>query len=515
MEYAGYKGLTEGIDLAGLTDKLATKVSDIGKDRVKRKEELDTLASESAKKLSEIEMTKTESLNEKLLALGDEGRNKIAEWNSQLKAGNLSPSEYKKRMAGITEYTSLVGSTAKNFDAQMQEYIKRQADKTGSAYELATMEMYGKMADIKNTQYKVLDDGRIAIGLTDPETGEIINQKDLRVINKSENMMTPRMNLNSEVNSVVKNWGADGIITYLGRGGYKSSASAANDPKFGLAKKRVVQALVTQNAISLLVDNGGLSYVDYAFSESDKDKKISQAVKEATDLKGSALTKEEISDIETGMILVGNDGKPVLTDAQLEKARKIAEAEIDLQVDNELKTVAPQPVSYSSTSAGEKAKTIEAANAEGYKLSLDVMTTPAGANSSNNGYLGQLRNRALAKGENLYFERFKDSSGKWGIRAYPIKTTTVTNKRNNRSVSEQVESIDKSSAPKVFMTAQQLSPYIWNENNAAEAQSAWKMGSQTEQGAAYYGEFQAKIQNKPTTKPATPTNTGLSGGTVR
>lgn len=345
MEYAGYKGLTEGIDLAGLTDKLATKVSDIGKDRVKRKEELDTLASESAKKLSEIEMTKTESLNEKLLALGDEGRNKIAEWNSQLKAGNLSPSEYKKRMAGITEYTSLVGSTAKNFDAQMQEYIKRQADKTGSAYELATMEMYGKMADIKNTQYKVLDDGRIAIGLTDPETGKIINQKDLRVINKSENMMTPRMNLNSEVNSVVKNWGADGIITYLGRGGYKSSASAANDPKFGLAKKRVVQALVTQNAISLLVDNGGLSYVDYAFSESDKDKKISQAVKEAADLKGSALTKEEISDIETGMILVGNDGKPVLTDAQLEKARKIAEAEIDLQVDNELKTVAPQPVS--------------------------------------------------------------------------------------------------------------------------------------------------------------------------
>ena len=352
MEYAGYKGLTEGIDLAGLTDKLATKVSDIGQERTKTKEELDTLASESAKKFSEMEMTKTESLNDKILALGDEGRDKIAEWNSQLKAGNLSPSEYKKRMAGITEYTSLVSSTAKNFDAQMQEYIKRQADKTGSAYELATMETYGKMADIKNTQYKVLDDGRIAIGLTDPETGEIINQKDLRVINKSENMMTPRMNLNSEVNSIVKNWGADGIITYLGRGGYKSSASAANDPKFGMAKKRVVQALVAQNAISLLVDNGGLSYVDYAFSESDKDKKISQAVKEAEDLKGSALTKEEISDIETGMILVGNDGKPVLTDAQLEKARKIAEAEIDLQVDNELKTVAPQQWAGNSSKNG-------------------------------------------------------------------------------------------------------------------------------------------------------------------
>mgnify|MGYP000647948772 CR=1 FL=1 len=52
-------------------------------------------------------------------------------------------------------------------------------------------------------------------------------------------------------------------------------------------------------------------------------------------------TEEEIKNIEEGIILMGADGKPLLTDRQLEKAKEIAESEIDLQVDNELKTVAP------------------------------------------------------------------------------------------------------------------------------------------------------------------------------
>ena len=341
MEYAGYKGLSEGLDIAGLTGDIATKVDEIGKDRKRRKEELDQLATDTSREFSEMEMTKTESLNDKLLDLGNEGREKINLWNTELKAGRLSPSEYRKRMSSISEYTSLVGSTAKNFDAMMQEYVKRQADGTGSAAELGVMDKFGKLANIKDTQYQVLDDGRISIGLIDPETGEVISQEDLRVINKAENLMIPRMELGKEVNGIVKNWGKDGIINYLGNGGYKSSSSASNDPKYKLAKGRVVKSLVNENAISLLVDNGGLSFVDYAFSDADKDKKLANAIAEQEEIKESKLTEEEIKNIEEGIILMGADGKPLLTDRQLEKAKDIAEAEIDLQVDNELKTVAP------------------------------------------------------------------------------------------------------------------------------------------------------------------------------
>jgi|GEM_PF-5119581 len=354
MEYAGYKGLSEGLDIAGLTGDIASKIDEIGKDRKRRKEELDQLATDTSREFSEMEMTKTESLNDKLLDLGNEGREKINLWNTELKAGRLSPSEYRKRMSSISEYTSLVGSTAKNFDAMMQEYVKRQADGTGSAAELGVMDKFGKLANIKDTQYQVLDDGRISIGLLDPETGEVISQEDLRVINKAENLMIPRMELGKEVNGIVKNWGKDGIINYLGNGGYKSSASAANDPKYGLAKGRVVDALVNQNAISLLVDNGGISSIDYAFSESDKEKKIAQAIAKDEKIKGSKLTKEEREDIEIGLILMGADGKPLLTDRQIEKAKEIAEAEIDLQVDNELKTVAPQNWNRQTYSDGEK-----------------------------------------------------------------------------------------------------------------------------------------------------------------
>lgn len=342
MEYAGYKGLTEGLDIAGLTGDIATKVDEIGKDRKRRKEELDQLATDASKDISSLEMTKTESFNDKLLQLGETGREQINEWYEALtKTGTLSPSEYRRKMASFSEYTSLVGTTAKNFDAMMQEYTKRQADGTGSSAELANMDRFGKLANIKDTKYKILDDGRISIELIDPETGEVISQEDLRMINKPENLMIPRMDLGKEVNGVVKNWGKDGIITYLGNGGYKSSSSASNDPKYKLAKGRVVKSLVNENAISLLVDNGGLSFVDYAFSDADKDKKLANAIAEQEEIKESKLTEEEIKNIEEGIILMGADGKPLLTDRQLEKAKEIAEAEIDLQVDNELKTVAP------------------------------------------------------------------------------------------------------------------------------------------------------------------------------
>lgn len=354
MEYAGYKGLSEGLDIAGLTGDIASKIDEIGKDRKRRKEELDQLATDTSRKFSEMEMTKTESFNEKLLDLADEGRNKIDQWQLLMQDGEISPAEFRKRTSNISEYTSLVGSTVKNWDAMMQQYVKRQADGDGSAAELGVMDKFGKLANIKDTQYQVLDDGRIGLGLLDPETGEVISQEDLRVINKAENLMIPRMDLGKEVNGIVKNWGKDGIINYLGNGGYKSSSSAANDPKYKLAKGRVVDALVNQNAISLLVDNGGISSIDYAFSESDKEKKIAQAIAKDEEIKGSKLTKEEREEIELGLILMGADGKPLLTDRQIDKAKEIAETEIDLQVDNELKTVAPQNWNRQTYSDGEK-----------------------------------------------------------------------------------------------------------------------------------------------------------------
>lgn len=512
MEYAAYKGIDSIIDFAGLTDKFAGEITDISNAREKEKEDLNQMAVDASRGLSEIEMTKTESLNDKILGLADQGREKITGWNDDLINGRISVTQFRRNMSSVNEYTSLVASTAKTFDAKMQEYIKRQADETGSAVELEKIERFGMMTDLQNIDFKVLDDGRIAVDVKDPKTGEVIRQEDLLRINKSENAQTPRMNLSKEVNTVVKNWAADGIVTMLGQGGYENSASAMNDPKYKLAKQRLVDQLVTQNAVSLLVDNGGITTVNYAYNDEDKNAKLKEIIAKEKDVRKRAgneaeLTAEEIADLETGIIIIDNNGDVQLTDDQIDKAREAADREIDLQVGNELKAVAPQ--NWYGNAAGAKAQKQKKVNAEGYILSLNVMSTPQGSDSNNNGYLGQLKNNALAKGENLHFVRYQDPNTKeWGIAAYPIETKTVTTKSQKSgapSVSEQKQEINFNATPQVFMTAQQLSPYIYGITNAAEASEAWADGSRSEAGQDFKIKWDNKMSGKkttPTTKPS-------------
>ena len=360
MEYAAYKGVDNIIDYAGLTDKFAGKITDISNDREKRKEELNQMATDASRELSEIEMTKTESLNDKILGLADQGREKINGWQNLLINGEISENQFKRNMSSVNEYTSLVAATAKTFDAKMQEYIKRQADGTGSAVELEKIDRFGMMTDLQNIDFKVLDDGRIAVDVKDPKTGKSIRQEDLLRINKSENAQTPRMNLSKEVNTVVKNWAADGIVKYMGQGSYESSASAMNDPQYKLDKQRLVDQLVTQNAVSLLVDNGGVTTVNYAYNDEDKKAKLKEIIAKEKDVRKRAgqdgeLTAEEIADLETGIIIIDNNGDVQLTDDQIDKAREAADREIDLQVGNELKAVAPQNWYGKSSSTGKTA----------------------------------------------------------------------------------------------------------------------------------------------------------------
>jgi len=347
MEYAEYKPVEQGIDFSALTDKLATKVDDIGKDRAARKEELDTLASDTSRKFSEMEMTKTESLNDKLLALGDEGREKVNNWNTELKAGRLSPSEYKKRMAGLSEYVGLVGSTAKTFDERIQTHLKRQETGEAGVVEAEIANRLGMLADLSKTDYRVLDDGSIAIDVKDPSTGEVYRTEDLGRINKTENIVSNKIDLPKNVNSTVKLWGKDGVYELLGMRGYTTSASASNDKDYLLAEQRLIDSVMTQGDASVLLDNGGVTYPSFAYSDGEYKKKLEEAkldVQRRNKKIGVSeeLSQEDLDQIEMSIIKMDANGKPLLTDKQKEKAEELIRSEIRLQVDNELKLVAPQ-----------------------------------------------------------------------------------------------------------------------------------------------------------------------------
>lgn len=493
MEYAAYKGIDKIIDYAGLTDKFAGKITDISNDREKRKEELNQMATDASRELSEIEMTKTESLNDKILGLADQGREKINGWQNLLINGEISETQFKRNMSSVNEYTSLVAATAKTFDAKMQEYIKRQADGTGSAVELEKIDRFGMMTDLQNIDFRVLDDGRIAVDVKDPKTGKSIRQEDLLRINKSENAQTPRMNLSKEVNTVVKNWAADGIVKYMGQGSYESSASAMNDPQYKLDKQRLVDQLVTQNAVSLLVDNGGITTVNYAYNDEDKKAKLKEIIAKEKDVRKRAgqdgeLTAEEIADLETGIIIIDNNGDVQLTDDQIEKAREAADREIDLQVGNELKAVAPQnwygKSSASSYNIGQK----RLANAEGYKLTLDVMNAKVGDTAETNTNLQLLMDKSRINGNPMKFEKVKVGN------EYYIQGTPISEDEMGNPVYGN---------PIPFKTAQSLAPYVFG-GNTDEALAQHRDGADSEIGSAYSAKIQGEWnKNKPKPKAST------------
>jgi hypothetical protein len=482
MEYAEYKPVEQGIDFSALTDKLATKVDDIGKDRAARKEELDTLASDTSRKFSEMEMTKTESLNDKLLALGDEGREKVNNWNTELKAGRLSPSEYKKRMAGLSEYVGLVGSTAKTFDERIQTHLKRQETGEAGVVEAEIANRLGMLADLSKTDYRVLDDGSIAIDVKDPATGEVYRTEDLGRINKTENIVSNKIDLPKNVNSTVKLWGKDGVYELLGMRGYTTSASASNDKDYLLAEQRLIDSVMTQGDASVLLDNGGVTYPSFAYSDGEYKKKLEEAkldVQRRNKKIGVSeeLSQEDLDQIEMSIIKMDANGKPLLTDKQKEKAEELIRSEIRLQVDNELKLVAPQVNIGGNTSSSYNIGQKRLANAEGYKLTLDVMNAKVGDTAETNTNLQLLMDKSRINGNPMKFEKVKVGN------EYYIQGTPISKDEMGNPVYGN---------PIPFKTAQSLAPYVFG-------------GNTSEIGSAYSAKIQGEW-NKNKSKPKASAN---------
>ena len=97
MEYAGYQP-TDIIDWAGLTGKVADKITAISKDREARKQELEDIKIASQKELSKGVDLRNQSLQNIVIDGADQGRTLLNKWNDDLKNGILDPKTYKQNI---------------------------------------------------------------------------------------------------------------------------------------------------------------------------------------------------------------------------------------------------------------------------------------------------------------------------------------------------------------------------------------------------------------------------------
>jgi hypothetical protein len=263
---------------------------------------------------------------------------------------------------------SAVGTTAKTFNATIQEALKRQEPDENGNVVASGEELYkiGKLAefgDLKNK--KVFIDpqtGNLMTGVLDPATGKVDPNTLVTgvAMNNIENVQTNKVNLNQLVANNVKNWGdftkEEGLTTTSGKG---------LNPQLARAKASLIGVIMNNPSSTASVLDDNTSYnIGYYSGNSERNTLINNMLKleneTRRDMGQDPMTNEEskkyIDENSWTMIQMARDGngimRPVLTPEQTEKARQVIVDQIDAQIGQKITQDEPTKASGGSGSSG-------------------------------------------------------------------------------------------------------------------------------------------------------------------
>ena len=332
-------------------------------------------------------------------------------WSKALKSGQLTASEYRKRMNNLTEGWKAYANNMKAFDTRMQDAMARQQPGedgkiTGSGFEAAVNEQMAYLGELRGKKLIVNpEDGKVIIGTLNQETGLVDPNSimDAMAIGNVSNTIDNRVDLLSMTSNIAKSFG-----DYS-----KSDASGTiKDPRQNedmmKAKNNFISGVLSSDRMtaSILTDNTDDDY-DYYFTPEQKQQKLDSMVndqiqamnetkkysseqiekkiaefkkknKKQADIdkqrlklesETKSMTQEEINEFtknaESKLILARLDDnnvyQPILTDQQKEAAREAIDASIMSQVDYSKTVNAPVKTSRGSSSKAS------AANVELYR----------------------------------------------------------------------------------------------------------------------------------------------------
>ena len=338
IEYAKYVP-TEQLDIAGLTSKFAEKISSIGEERKKKKEELDLMADETIDLVSNPDMTTSQTANDVILNQAQASRNQVNDWNKLLKNGELKPDEYKRRINNLSKQTEDLANSFKTFDQRYVELTKRQADRTASVTELDASSKWGSVADIANAELITDENGNIFY--KNKKTGE---QLSLSALNRPENSIINRVDVSGEALKFSETWKKDGRFKDLGRGGSETVESFWNHPDVKNALDMGTTSIISnpKSALSVYADYLNVPVVLYS-TDAEKEQEKARLVKEAEDRStrtGVPVSQKDLDDIEMRLVRMGVDGQqvkqPVLTKAQQDKVYEAVKGTLRSQIETDI-----------------------------------------------------------------------------------------------------------------------------------------------------------------------------------
>ncbi len=355
IEYAGYQA-AKPIDWASLTGDLATRYNTINEKRQKEREYLDSLVDVNNKILQETQIGKSPNTNEFILRGTETGRSKMNEWNKLLKSGQISPSEYKKRMNNLMDSWNQLAISTKTFDERMQEIFKNQqpdenGEVKGSALELERANELAQYQDLKNKAWMIDDEngkgflGKLKDGILDPTS-----VTDARSLNNFANMIDNKVQVNKLVDAGTKNWKSFKI---------ENGATTVNDIRqnkdaYAKAKSTLINGILSSDnaKASVLTDYTNDDY-DYYLNNDDFISRVQKRV-EAENYARELNNKPPMNEGELNnfidsqrskFILLEHDDQgilqPKLTEEQVKAAFDTVDNEIEIRMGREVQTDEP------------------------------------------------------------------------------------------------------------------------------------------------------------------------------
>ena len=331
-DYYGYIPPAEGLDFGKLATDLSKTISGIGERRELEKEQLDQIKTDNIKTIQEMDLGKSQTFQTMALNGTQSAVELMNTWNKQLKAGEISPKEYKQLMNTISENWGAFANTVKTYDARMADIQKQQADGTSSGMAVDLNEFFAQSSELKDKQiFWDPATGKMSMGKVDPNTGQLDPQSVMsaRSMSMPNNIVFNKVNLNEEVGSVVKEW-----APFLKEQGINTISDVRENDDFSDKVTDLVGAL-TDNprmAASILRDNTGGKYTAYV-NQSDYNNKMASMInkenatrefqgKEPMTAEEQAEFAKEASNRLIEMRLDSTDTyQPVLNPAQMKAAQ--------------------------------------------------------------------------------------------------------------------------------------------------------------------------------------------------
>jgi hypothetical protein len=341
-DYYGYIPPAQGLDLGKLTSELSNTISGIGERRELEKEQLDQIKADNVKIINDADIGKSQTFQTMALNGTQKGVEFINGLNKQLKAGQLSPKEYKQKMTTVMDNWGTFANTVKSFDARMAEIQKQQANGNASGVAISANEFFAQSADLKDKDIFIDESGNMSMGRIDPNTGQLDPDsiKSFRSMALPNNMIFDKVNLDDQVSAVVKTW-----KPWIKEYGVTTIDDIRNNPDHSRKMADLTGALTSNPRLtaSILVDNTGGNY-DVYFSQSDYNNKMTEMIQRENDAREFSgirpMNKEEQNEFakeaSEKLIEMRKDPtdtyQPVITEAQLRRAKDAIEVTVGAEL---------------------------------------------------------------------------------------------------------------------------------------------------------------------------------------